>query len=71
MCEAKITNVQDLNVLSEDGRTGLVSQLATFEITVKATGDVTKQTATTILRVSPKESGGRNISGIWEVMSPA
>lgn len=57
MCEAKITDVKDLNILTEDGRTGLVSQLCTFEIKVMATGDVTRQTATTIMRVSPKGGG--------------
>jgi hypothetical protein len=71
MCEARITDVKDLNVLTEDGRTGLVSQLCTFEIKVKATGDVTRQTATTILRVSPRGEGSRVISGIWELMGPA
>ena len=71
MCEAKITDVKDLNVLTEDGKTGSVSQYCTFEITVKGSGQVTKQTATTLLRVSPKPDGGRTISGIWEVMSPA
>lgn len=62
---ASVTSLQDLQVSLADG-IAVVAQFTKYEVKSKASGDVVKQTSTTLVRVK-ETSDGLKITGLWEV----